>query len=356
MNTYFSCIIWNDIILVFIILLVILKNFQLNIRFISLILFLITILSYLFYWLMLIYNYINITGFILFNGINMISYFFWLFSISLFNDKFKISKTHISIGVIKFFIGNLTIILSYFNSSLYDVFNISSKSYYYLIPNILFSFVLILHSLYVVYKGKDSDRMILRMDVRKFMIFSIGIFIIWMILYILVFKPLSFTQVFNFINSIFIGILCILFFLFGYPYIYLLQTETQKKNNIHYEFSKEMIDKVLKAFEESKIYREEGLTIKKLSQYLNIQEYKLRILIHQELRFKNFNDFLNFYRIKEAKEILSDPFKKNLPITRIALDIGYPNSSVFNRAFIQLIGITPREFRRLYNKNDQIHN
>lgn len=349
MNILQSHLIWINIVLIFIILLIHLRIFQWNTKIISIILFLIGSLCYQFYLLMVLYEMYHYIGWLFFNGMNLISYFFWLFSLSLFNDNFKINQFSISIGILKFFVGNMTLILSYFNSDLKTMFLMQDKTYYLQIPNILFSLILILHSLYIAYKEKDSDLVILRIDVRKFFIFSIGIFIIWVFLYYLVLRPLSFTLIFNLINLFLILFLCILFLIFGYPYLSLLQdnkTSNKKSDKYTQEFSEELLKQIIDMFEIKKIYREEGLTIRKLATYLNIQEYKLRIMIHQGLNYKNFNDLLNTYRIKEAMELLLDPNKSDLSITRIALDVGYPNAAVFNRAFKAFTGTTPSEFRK----------
>jgi AraC-like DNA-binding protein len=235
------------------------------------------------------------------------------------------------------------------NNSLEEVFLLLHKSYYFQVPNILFSFILVLHSLYIAYKEKDSDLVILRIDVRKFHIFIIGIFIIWMFLYYLVFRPLSYTEIFNLVNAVLIMILCIVFFLFGYPYLSLLTEEDNPKKvdkTLQYEFSQDILNKVMEMFEVKEIYKEEGLTIRKLSEYMNMQEYKLRNIINKGLGYKNFNDLLNSYRIKKAKELLLNTNDKDLSITRIALEVGYPNAAAFNRAFKQFTGLTPSEFRK----------
>ncbi len=348
-----SHLIWINISLIGIIFLIYVKSFRKNIRFISILFFLIGILCYHFYWLMLLYEYYHILGIIFYTGMNLISYFFWLFSLSIFIDHFSIRPFHIFVGILKFIVGNISIFLSYMNNSLEDVFLLLNKSYYFQVPNILFSFILILHSLYIAYKEKDSDLEILRIDVRKFHIFIIGIFIIWMFLYYLVFRPLSYTQIFNLVNAVLIMVLCIVFFLFGYPYLSLLTEEENPKKidkTLQHEFSQDILNKLIEMFEVKEIYKEEGLTIKKLSEYMNIQEYKLRNIINKGLGYKNFNDLLNSYRIKKAKELLLNTNEKDLSITRIALEVGYPNAAAFNRAFKQFTGLTPSEFRK---KNDQ---
>ena len=94
-------------------------------------------------------------------------------------------------------------------------------------------------------------------------------------------------------------------------------------------------------------YREEGLTIGALAQRLGMPEYRLRRLINQALGYRNFNSFLNYYRIREAKEALADPGQAAVPVLTIALDAGFSSLGPFNRAFKAETGMTPSEYRRI---------
>lgn len=47
-------------------------------------------------------------------------------------------------------------------------------------------------------------------------------------------------------------------------------------------------------------------------------------------------------RIEKAKEYLSH---SNLPVSRIALEVGYSNFSYFSKTFRDLTGMTPNEYR-----------
>jgi AraC-like DNA-binding protein len=94
-------------------------------------------------------------------------------------------------------------------------------------------------------------------------------------------------------------------------------------------------------------YRREGLTIGSLSARLGVPEYRLRQLINEGLGHRNFNAFLNGYRIEEAKAALADLEQKDVPVLTIALDAGFQSVGPFNRAFKAATGLTPTEFRRL---------
>jgi AraC-like DNA-binding protein len=96
-----------------------------------------------------------------------------------------------------------------------------------------------------------------------------------------------------------------------------------------------------------RVYRQEGLTIGFLSARLGVPEYRLRQLINEGLGHRNFNAFLNGYRIEEAKAALADPAQKDVPVLTVALDAGFQSVGPFNRAFKAATGLTPTEFRRL---------
>ncbi|MBN8432391.1 helix-turn-helix transcriptional regulator [Microbulbifer salipaludis] len=93
-------------------------------------------------------------------------------------------------------------------------------------------------------------------------------------------------------------------------------------------------------------YRHTGLTIRELADQLATREHALRALINQHLGFRNFNEYLNQFRIDEASRRLCDPNEAHLPVLSIALDIGYRSLSPFNAAFKRRHNQTPTEFRR----------
>ena len=107
----------------------------------------------------------------------------------------------------------------------------------------------------------------------------------------------------------------------------------------------ETADTLLRLLNVEHIYRRPKISIRSLADELRLPEYRLRKLIHEELGFRNFNAFLHHYRIREACEALSDPAQARTPILTIALTVGYQSISTFNRAFREVLGETPSEFR-----------
>lgn len=108
-----------------------------------------------------------------------------------------------------------------------------------------------------------------------------------------------------------------------------------------------LIEVLRRLMQDERLYRHEGLTIGTLAAKLAVPEYRLRRVINQRLGHRNFNVFLNSYRIEEAKAALADPSQAEVPVTTIALDAGFQSLGPFNRAFKTETGLTPTEYRRL---------
>lgn len=90
-------------------------------------------------------------------------------------------------------------------------------------------------------------------------------------------------------------------------------------------------------------YRRENLTLRILAKVMELPEYRVRAVINKELDYRNFNEFINAYRIHEAAERLAN--EPETPISNIALDVGYRSLSSFNRAFRKEKQTTPTAYR-----------
>jgi AraC-like DNA-binding protein len=112
-----------------------------------------------------------------------------------------------------------------------------------------------------------------------------------------------------------------------------------------------LVARLEQAMTVDRVARQDGLTIGGLAQRLGLPEYRLRRLINQALGYRNFNAFLNHYRIAEVKAALSDPAQAEVPVLTLALDSGFSSLGPFNRAFKAETGLTPSEFRRLALEN-----
>jgi AraC-like DNA-binding protein len=106
-----------------------------------------------------------------------------------------------------------------------------------------------------------------------------------------------------------------------------------------------LLARVQHLMEAERAYRLEGLTIGALAARAGAPEYALRRLINGRLGYRNFNAYLNGWRLAETKAALLDPAQRDVPISTIALDAGLSSLGPFNRAFRQAEGMTPTEYR-----------
>jgi AraC-like DNA-binding protein len=116
------------------------------------------------------------------------------------------------------------------------------------------------------------------------------------------------------------------------------------------------IDELKRLMIEKRVFREEGLTIGRLAQRLGMKEYILRRMINGHLGYRNYNQFLNHYRIEEAAKLLLAAETRHLPVLSIALEVGYRSLTVFNKAFKEIMNMTPTEFRNQHKNRDPLAN
>ena len=60
---------------------------------------------------------------------------------------------------------------------------------------------------------------------------------------------------------------------------------------------------------------------------------------------QNFSDYINSYRVDQAKQLLSDKDFENYTIVAIGLECGFNSKSTFYTAFKKFTSQTPTEFR-----------
>lgn len=99
-----------------------------------------------------------------------------------------------------------------------------------------------------------------------------------------------------------------------------------------------------KLVEDDKIYLEQDISIGKFSKKLNKPAYLISMVINQAYD-KKFSDFINSYRLVEAKKLLLSDSYKHLTILAIAHDSGFNSKSTFNAVFKKSENMTPSEFR-----------
>jgi AraC-like DNA-binding protein len=96
--------------------------------------------------------------------------------------------------------------------------------------------------------------------------------------------------------------------------------------------------------ETHKPYLDKNLTIQSLAEMLNLSKADLSAILNNQLN-KNFNDFINSYRVEEVKRKLDDPEFNKYTVLTIAEMCGFNSQSSFYRIFKNLTGKTPNDYQ-----------
>ncbi|MBC8045841.1 MAG: AraC family transcriptional regulator [Fimbriimonadaceae bacterium] len=107
-------------------------------------------------------------------------------------------------------------------------------------------------------------------------------------------------------------------------------------------------EKLLLLMKNEKPFLDSALKIQDLAASLKVSTHHLSQIINDMLGLK-YSDFINTYRIEEAKKLLSDP-AYDAKILSIAFDVGYNNKATFNTAFKKNTGMSPSEYRLQVSK------
>lgn len=93
-----------------------------------------------------------------------------------------------------------------------------------------------------------------------------------------------------------------------------------------------------------KPYLNPQLTLNDLSKDLGVNSSVLSYAINSGFE-KNFNDFVNEFRIGEVKAKLHNGGAENLTLLAVAFDCGFNSKATFNRAFKKFTGVSPKEYQ-----------
>src|SRR5690606_2947811 len=88
-----------------------------------------------------------------------------------------------------------------------------------------------------------------------------------------------------------------------------------------------------------------GLTLEKLSQQMQMSPRALSEIINRQFDC-NFFEFINCYRVEEAKRLLADPANARKTVLDIMYDVGFNSKATFNTLFKKKVNMTPSEYRK----------
>lgn len=118
----------------------------------------------------------------------------------------------------------------------------------------------------------------------------------------------------------------------------IIEEDPKSKNN---GFLKE---RLLKVFEQDKIYQNPDLRITDVCILIRSNRTYVSKIINTEFN-TSFSDFVNQYRVKEAKELLKSQSAEKYTLEYVSESVGFGSLHTFIRAFKESEGLTPGKFR-----------
>lgn len=126
----------------------------------------------------------------------------------------------------------------------------------------------------------------------------------------------------------------------------LLTTKTKYKTSaLSDELSQKLINELTVLMGTEKPYLDSQLSLPQLAEKLGVSAHYLSQIVNEQLE-QNFFEYVNSFRVSEAKVILSDSAREKENILTVALEVGFNSKSSFYTAFKKHTGLTPGEFRK----------
>jgi len=211
------------------------------------------------------------------------------------------------------------------------------------LPKIV-SLAIVIHALLRVYVGAGSDLLLPRLKARHLLLVSAGTYIVVELLGEVLVSGSSAEGLADRVHS-----MAVLLLVWGVALLSLRAApdvlRPARATPDGPSLDPALGERLRQLIEVDEVFRAEGLTIGSLAERLGAQEYKVRQLINAQLGFKNFNAFLHSFRVAAAERLLADPGKAHLGVAEVAYQVGYRSLGTFNRAFKEVTGRTPSEYR-----------
>lgn len=118
-----------------------------------------------------------------------------------------------------------------------------------------------------------------------------------------------------------------------------------EKSGLNSEAAEEYLIKLLKFMEEKKPFLQGNITLAEMASMLLISPHNLSEVINTKLN-QNFYDFINSYKVKEVKRLISEDQDMKYSLLALGFDAGFSSKSFFYSAFKKETGMTPSQFRR----------
>ena len=123
-------------------------------------------------------------------------------------------------------------------------------------------------------------------------------------------------------------------------------TNDNASNLISKEEATVIFAKIEDHVKKSECYLNDKLTIIDIAEAIHIHPKRISYCINS-IASLNFNNYINFYRVKLAKELLKSEEMENLSIKGIGLEAGFHSKTSFYNAFKRFEKMTPAQYKNL---------
>jgi AraC-like DNA-binding protein len=123
------------------------------------------------------------------------------------------------------------------------------------------------------------------------------------------------------------------------------EKQIASQNDIKLEEYREKYQKIVSFVRDTKIYKDKELNLFSVAKLLQMPYREVSIVINK-FSNKNFNLFLNEFRVDEAKQLITDDSSDKFNLTWIAEEVGFNSRSTFFAAFKTISGMTPAEYKK----------
>ncbi|SHJ48445.1 AraC family transcriptional regulator [Aquimarina spongiae] len=124
-----------------------------------------------------------------------------------------------------------------------------------------------------------------------------------------------------------------------------------KKTSLSKEEQEKYVSLILDYMEKEQPYLDHEMNQSLLAEKLGMTIHLFSEILNVCFE-KNFNNFMNLYRVDKAKQLIKDPAYSQYKILAIGYEAGFPSKTSFNRVFKNLVGQTPSEYRN--KQSDEI--
>jgi len=121
--------------------------------------------------------------------------------------------------------------------------------------------------------------------------------------------------------------------------------EKYQSSTLSEEDKERITRQLLRLMEEDEPWKDPQLTLPKLAEQLDQPAWAISQVVNERLDLR-FPEFVNRYRVEEAKRLLAAPAQADTKISHIAYESGFNTLSAFNTAFKKQVGVTPSQFRK----------